>query len=346
MRQGPWTDLYALAAVMYGALAGKPPQASVARVLKDELVPAVVLGQGRFSPAWLQWIDRCMAVRPDQRPASMAAARALLMTSTLPLTSEVSVTQALNLDERTVLMPAAFAQAAASTNHPGVTSGPTSPWQGLSPDGDQDTVLRPTTVADSTLRNTPATKPALNAAVGATQAPPVAQATAVRASPPRRGWLMGAGAAAMVLLGAGAWWWSAPTAPLTGSNPPLPMSVPAPAMGPAKTPDPIPAPQALPLPADASPSPVPSTPPVGTQATAGVNPDEPLPKRTVKPRLKPEAPVKALPKSDTYGDAYGEAKPAAANRPAADECAALLQRASMGDTSPALMAHLQAARCR
>jgi serine/threonine protein kinase len=77
-KQGAWTDLYALAAVFYLAVAGKPPMPSVARLMKDDMLPAVQVGQGRFSHGLLAWIDTCLAVQPEQRPRDVAAARRLL----------------------------------------------------------------------------------------------------------------------------------------------------------------------------------------------------------------------------------------------------------------------------
>jgi serine/threonine protein kinase len=71
-RQGPWTDVYALAAVMYHATAGKAPPASIARAVRDDMVPARVAAAGRYSQAFLQAIDRGLAVRAEQRPQSMA----------------------------------------------------------------------------------------------------------------------------------------------------------------------------------------------------------------------------------------------------------------------------------
>ena len=77
-KQGAWTDIYALAAVLYFVVGGKAPTPSVARLMHDDMPSAVQVGRGRYSPALLGWIDACLAVRPEQRPRDVAAARRLL----------------------------------------------------------------------------------------------------------------------------------------------------------------------------------------------------------------------------------------------------------------------------
>ena len=71
--QGPWSDVYALSAVLYTAAIGKAPNAAIARLVRDDLVSARVAGKGRYSQSFLAAIDAGLAVRPEQRPQSMAA---------------------------------------------------------------------------------------------------------------------------------------------------------------------------------------------------------------------------------------------------------------------------------
>ena len=78
MRQGPWTDLYALASVVYFAITGKPPSAAVTRHISDTHTPLAQAAAGRYSPGFLQALDQCLAVKPEQRPQSVAELRAAL----------------------------------------------------------------------------------------------------------------------------------------------------------------------------------------------------------------------------------------------------------------------------
>src|SRR6202008_3292888 len=75
MRQGPWTDIYAMAAVMYFAVMGKAPAPAVERIVRDELQPLQCLAEGKDSSRFLSAIDRALALRPEDRPASVAEFR-------------------------------------------------------------------------------------------------------------------------------------------------------------------------------------------------------------------------------------------------------------------------------
>jgi hypothetical protein len=76
--QGAWTDIYALAAVVRYAITGKPPVPSVTRLVSDSVVALASVAQGQYSERFLQAMDQALSVRPEQRPQSIAALRALL----------------------------------------------------------------------------------------------------------------------------------------------------------------------------------------------------------------------------------------------------------------------------
>lgn len=85
LRQGPWTDLYALGAVVHASLTGRPPPPAAARTLQDEMVPLPEIGARlqaerglRYSDAFLNAWQQTLAVRPDGRPQSVEALMRLL----------------------------------------------------------------------------------------------------------------------------------------------------------------------------------------------------------------------------------------------------------------------------
>ncbi len=67
MKQGAWTDVYALAAVVHFAITGRTPPPSVGRLLNDTYVPLAQVAVGRYSPGFLAAVDRALAVRPEER---------------------------------------------------------------------------------------------------------------------------------------------------------------------------------------------------------------------------------------------------------------------------------------
>ena len=75
MKQGAWTDVYALAAVVYFAIIGKTPPPSVGRILNDTYQPLVESAADRYSEAFLAAIDRALAVRPEHRTQSIGELR-------------------------------------------------------------------------------------------------------------------------------------------------------------------------------------------------------------------------------------------------------------------------------
>jgi serine/threonine protein kinase len=84
MKQGPWTDVYALAAVVYYAIIGKTPPTSVGRLMNDSFVPLSQEAAGRYSPKFLAAIDRALAVKPEERTQSIGELRHELGLDTMP----------------------------------------------------------------------------------------------------------------------------------------------------------------------------------------------------------------------------------------------------------------------
>ena len=90
MKQGPWTDVYALAATIYFALLGKTPPPAVSRLMSDSYVPLVESCASRYSANFLASMDKALRVRPEERTQSIAELRADLGLSTVVASSEVT----------------------------------------------------------------------------------------------------------------------------------------------------------------------------------------------------------------------------------------------------------------
>ncbi|MGF1650848.1 MAG: protein kinase [Hyphomicrobiaceae bacterium] len=73
--QGPWTDIYALAATLYQAVTGKRPPDSPTRMIKDDLRPAREAAVGAFRQDFLVALDRALSLEIAARPQSVAAWR-------------------------------------------------------------------------------------------------------------------------------------------------------------------------------------------------------------------------------------------------------------------------------
>jgi len=78
-RQGPWSDLYALAGVVYRAIIGESPPDAVSR-LKEDRVPQQLAGATtRMSTPFVRALEWALAVDEKRRPQSVAEWRRALL---------------------------------------------------------------------------------------------------------------------------------------------------------------------------------------------------------------------------------------------------------------------------
>ena len=78
LEQGPFTDIYALAAVIYFAILKQAPPSSIARMIKDPVTPLKVQAPQGYSQSFLAAIDKSLAVLSQDRPQSIGQLRDLL----------------------------------------------------------------------------------------------------------------------------------------------------------------------------------------------------------------------------------------------------------------------------
>ena len=327
MKQGPWTDVYALAAMVHWLVIGKTPPPSVGRLLHDAYVPLTRAAAGRYSERFLAATDRALAVMPDQRTPSIKA-----FISDLGIDDVASPMATLSLPqvdpEATVIKLR--------------TQAPTATAQ---------TVALPRPAPVSTPAP-PSIRPLANAATSAPQSPGAAvlpattQITATRPpSAASRGLVMG-GAAAVLAIAASGWW-------LTRSaDPPLTTKVQAAPvdalrLGNAPPNEPEPKTGAAAPPARTV---VPSArPPTGSLAAPST---EPSPGQT--PATPPPQPAPPAAMSSATQPPVPAPTPRAAPRPARRDsattneaaCASVLQQLSLGDSSPELIQRMKSLGCR
>ena len=118
LKQGPWTDIYALAGVVHFMLAGNAPPTAISRMIRDVMPRPRDAFVGRLPERWLDAIEAALAVKPEARPQSISEFVALfgwdtmaesMTTVVLPpvpvpdVAPDAAVTTL--VDERTVVVP-------------------------------------------------------------------------------------------------------------------------------------------------------------------------------------------------------------------------------------------------
>jgi serine/threonine protein kinase len=78
LKQGAWTDIYALAGVLHYAIVGKAPVDSLSRILHDTQPKLAETLQGKYSAQFLAAIDKGLSVKPDDRFAGAREFRSAL----------------------------------------------------------------------------------------------------------------------------------------------------------------------------------------------------------------------------------------------------------------------------
>jgi serine/threonine protein kinase len=78
MKQGAWTDIYALGATMHFLLLGKPPPPAPGRSIQDTMPPLARQDLVGCSKPFLELIDWMLTPLPNERPQSVATVREAL----------------------------------------------------------------------------------------------------------------------------------------------------------------------------------------------------------------------------------------------------------------------------
>jgi serine/threonine protein kinase len=80
LREGPWTDLYALAAVVHGCVCNESPLPATFRVVRDRMPPFAQVAQTAqthfgqaYASEFVRAVAHALAIEPDHRPQSVDA---------------------------------------------------------------------------------------------------------------------------------------------------------------------------------------------------------------------------------------------------------------------------------
>jgi hypothetical protein len=199
LKQGPWTDLYALGATLHYLMLGKPPAPATTRTIQDEQAPLAGMALPGISPGFAQIVDWMLAPRPADRPQNAAMLRDALAGRIAPVQRTAQLAAPPAAWERTQIMPGATGTGGNGWGQS--TGGAAAGVAGVA----RAAVTQPLPRAGAGAAPVPAPAAAAPGAVAHTPAP-TAAAGAGRGG--RRAVVPALMAVALAAVAGGGWWWS------------------------------------------------------------------------------------------------------------------------------------------
>jgi hypothetical protein len=132
LKQGPWTDLYALGATLHYLILGRPPAPATTRTIQDDQAPLAGMALAGITPGFAQIVDWMLAPRPADRPQNAAMLRDALAGRIAPVQRTAELPAPAAAWERTQILPGAAPASRWPTTGPGAgaaadTAAPTVP---------------------------------------------------------------------------------------------------------------------------------------------------------------------------------------------------------------------------
>ena len=99
--QGPWTDIYSVAATLYLLVSGEKPPEATDRIINDEIIPATRLNNGNYRHQFLEAIDWALKIQPKERPQSINEWRLKLIDTKFQNKNNIKIEE--KIDEKKIL---------------------------------------------------------------------------------------------------------------------------------------------------------------------------------------------------------------------------------------------------